>query len=150
MREITYKVKWKVNDLGEVYNIKKNKVLKPDKYTKYNRVQLGQGAKKESVHRLVATLFIPNPKNKPCVNHINGDKRDNRYSNLEWVTHSENEIHSRDVLGKVYLKGMNLPQTKICEEQSILIKMLYSTGDYTKTDLGNIFEIGRKAIYRHL
>lgn len=50
--------------------------------------------KYEYIHRIVATLFIPNPYNKKCVNHINGIKADNRVENLEWVAHSENTIHA--------------------------------------------------------
>lgn len=68
----------------------------PNRDNGYLRVNLVTDGKDKRyyIHRLVATTFIPNPDNKPQVNHIDGDKTNNSVSNLEWVTISENHIHA--------------------------------------------------------
>lgn len=77
----------------------------------YLVTDLYSGGKRTTVrvHRLVAEEFIPNPDNKPCINHIDGNKHNNEVSNLEWVTKKENSMHawknglskpSRGMLGK--------------------------------------------------
>ena len=67
-------------------------ILKPQTQGRYLRVVLSRDDKnhKCSVHRLVAEAFIPNPENKPCVDHINGNRYDNRVENLRWLTWKEN------------------------------------------------------------
>ena len=78
----------------------KSKILKQEVRangaTDYNRVSLCSGGKVKRffVHRLVATHFIENTKNKRCVNHIDNNGLNNNVKNLEWCTHKENSAHS--------------------------------------------------------
>lgn len=58
----------------------------------YPRVFVGGTIKRDRVHRFVAKYFIPNPYNKQFVNHKNGNKEDNKVSNLEWCTPRENTL----------------------------------------------------------
>lgn len=78
------------------------RVIKGGIYIGYRRMCLtkNRGKRNFFAHRLIALTFIPNPENKPQVNHKDGDKLNNSVSNLEWCTGSENEKHSYDVLGK--------------------------------------------------
>ncbi|EIS5115236.1 HNH endonuclease [Campylobacter coli] len=93
-----------VSSNGMIFNERLNRFLKLENNKGYYRVRIK--GKRYLVHRIVAKAFIPNPENKPCVNHINGNKGDNRVENLEWVTYSENEKHSYKILGKKPNKGM--------------------------------------------
>ena len=91
-----YDGKYKISNFGNVYSEKSNRVLKYNVNKKgYSYVVLTNGGyrKTHKLHRLVAQAFIPNPENKPHVNHIDEDKTNNRVDNLEWVTHTENQNH---------------------------------------------------------
>ena len=84
---------YSISNLGNVRNDKTGRILKPYiKPSGYKQVQLGRKTIPQYIHRLVAIAFIPNIENKPQVNHINGNKGDNRVENLEWVTASENDL----------------------------------------------------------
>lgn len=76
----------------------KARKLKPitHKWHGYTVVSLANNgkAKQHRLHRIVASVFIPNPEGKPTVNHISGDKSDNRLCNLEWATVQEQSDHA--------------------------------------------------------
>lgn len=92
---------FEVSSDGRVRNSNTGRVLKPRipkttyaaGYVYYALVQRPRRVER-TAHRLVAEAFIPNPENKPTVNHKNGIKSDNRVENLEWATISENVKHS--------------------------------------------------------
>lgn len=63
-------------------------------YFYVNLYRNGKFSKTLKIHRMVATAFVPNPNNKPEVNHKDGNKQNNLPTNLEWVTESENVIHA--------------------------------------------------------
>jgi hypothetical protein len=84
---------YEVSNMGRVRNIKLCKLLKLNTRKGYYEVTLGK--KSRSIHRMVADAFVPNPDDKPQVNHL-GDKLDNRACMLEWVTQQENAQHAAD------------------------------------------------------
>ena len=77
---------------GDVFNLHGVKIIGKIDKCGYHEVILN--GKQYRVHRLVSEAFIPNPNNLPCVNHKDGNKQNNSVDNLEWVTYSENTIHS--------------------------------------------------------
>ena len=130
-----YERLYQISNLGNVksldrYIINKNgdKQYFPGKYLtqgisdNYLKVTLSKNNKQRTfrVHILVARAFIPNPENKPEVNHMDGNKQNNRVDNLEWNTRSENELHA-------YKNGLAKPSNK--QKQAVA---KYAKENYSK------------------
>jgi hypothetical protein len=93
-----------------------------------------------SVHRLVAIAFIPNPDNKPEVNHINGIRNDNRVENLEWATHLENMQHAKRT--GLFINCATRRQPLIDTKTGIVYKTIKSAAD--------AFNINPNALKRYI
>lgn len=125
---------------GDVINKRNGHKVKPQKNGK-GYLRVGIGGKLLFVHRLVAEKYVPNPDNKPCVNHIDGNKLNNNASNLEWVTNLENRKHALD--HRLHLCGEQCPYSKLKEENILFIR---EHDEYTDTELAKMFGVSRGAI----
>lgn len=133
---------------GEILG-KDGKPMTPQMDAKgYLRIRLGYGKLDEygahtyKVHRLVAENFVPNPENKPQVNHIDGDKTNNDYRNLEWVTNKENIDHAVD-------KGLIDNTSSVMNELGGQIKTAIEEG-YLIADISRLNGVGVKTIRRRI
>lgn len=145
---IGYEGLYQVSDHGRVRSLgRKARILKTVKrsngYLKVNLSKNGK-VKNQSVHRLVATAFVSNDEDLPEVNHEDGNKENNHYSNLVWCTSSYNQKHA-------FANGLQKPQrgakngmAKINENDVKEIKRLYGTGRYSHRIIGNMFGISRQ------
>lgn len=123
----------RVNQSGVVIRVSDSKIipfnLTASGYLFVNLYNLS--TRPQRVHRLVAQAFVENPLNKPCVNHKDGEKLHNHYTNLEWVTHEENMQHAAET-GLTAIGAAN-GNSDFTEEDVIIIKSALASGIKTQS-----------------
>ena len=133
---VGYEGLYQVSNMGRVksLNYGRERILKAsDNGSGYLYVALCKKGKYKNflVHRLVAMVFISNPENKPCIDHIDTNKRNNKVENLRWVTHEENIIYSAKYNKEVKhnsMLGSKNPRAKYTDEDVKYIRELYNDG----------------------
>lgn len=155
--------KYYITRQGVVYTKRKsdNRVSKKRTFNKGGypqiRIRLDGKHRQCSIHRLVAEAFIPNPDNKPQVNHIDGNKQNPSANNLEWVTAKENVSHAVEVLDAIPRKQVHI----ICKIRKCIIDTVRSVSDAVKkygvwvnesyrgeSTYGNLIAVGKEAFER--
>lgn len=138
---VGYEGYYKISNLGRIVNAKgvERKI-----YTKgiYHIVQLCKDGARETckLHRLLVKTFIDNPFDKPCVNHINGNKKDNSLDNLEWCTHRENSVHAIET-GLSPARGDGRITAKLTSDQVSAIRSAYVNEAVTQRELAKEFNV---------
>ena len=118
-------------------------MLKPQKRGRYLKVTFSiEGIPHQiSVHRLVAVKYVANPAGKPEVNHKNGVRSDNRASNLEWVTCSENNVHAYATGLSKAAKGEKQGHAKLTANEVLEIRHLRANSDLSFGTIGEMFGV---------
>lgn len=150
-----------VRTIGKSGTWRKDRVLKPYRHTGgYLVVTLYKSHSVKSkyfVHRLVANSFIKNPGKRQTVNHIDGNKRNNILSNLEWATYKENLHHAREN-GLTRNHGEQQKTAKLKESDVIEIRHLYAKGTrvveiirkYRLNSVQTVYNIIKRKSWKHI
>ena len=140
-----YEELYTISNYGEVFLIK-NGLKRKTSITRagYALITLSKNAVKKTflLHRLVAEHFVPNPENKEEVNHIDGNKLNNKASNLEWVSGEENR---EKAIATGLINSFSNRNTVFTEEQVHFIRELYSLG-YSQSKLSRMFSVANSII----
>jgi hypothetical protein len=145
-----YENLYQVSNLGRIrsmhskWNNSGDKILCGRLHEGYYKIVLTKDGKasQKFIHRLIAEAFIPNPHNKPCINHINGIKTDNSIENLEWVTIQENCQHAHNTGLQPSRKGGNNPWSKLNSGQ--VLEIFHSTR--SNREIAEQYNITRDAV----
>ena len=132
---------------GRIRNAKTGNLIKQYPHKDgYLRIQIA--GKTHTVHRIIASTFLPNTDNKPEINHIDGIKTNNAVSNLEWCTRSENQKHAYR-MGLKSSTGINNPRCKLAEADVREIKRLHSLGPphFNCKQLAAKYKVAPQTIY---
>ena len=142
MRDVVgYEGLYAVTSCGKVWSYRSQKFLKPyedgGKYLKVHLSKNGVG-KQFKVHRLVAQAYIPNPEDKPMVNHRDENKQNNCVNNLEWVTASENTKYGTNI-ARAKLNGLGRhPKQVYCVELNRTFGTIAAAANFINTTHSNV------------
>lgn len=152
-----------IDELGRVWSERTHKYLATaldrDGYEKVTMTDINGKRHRFSVHRLVLENFCPIKNMEQFqVNHIDGDKRNNRLDNLEWCTCKENIDHAARMGLRANQRGEHNPGHKVTEEEVNEIILLLLSGRYTQLEISKMYglsddyagNIKRKKLWKHL
>ena len=155
-----YKNFYQISNFGKVKSLKRQRTGKNGSKVSVKKRILKSGKSKSgylqvvlckkgicknfSIHRLIAIAFINNPTNHPEINHIDGNKTNNKIENLEWCTRSYNCLHSYKLNLVKIIKGENHKNSKLNEIQVKIIRSLKD--DLTQKEIAKYFNISQTNI----
>jgi len=137
--------RYEITSNGQIWDLLSKRYMKPFEnvmkrrpkpyYLRIALMDRNGKRRKIMVHRLVALAFVENPKKKPFVNHKNGNKHDNNFDNLEWMTNQENCIHASE---------NNLIRKKLSNEQVKQIRNDFA--DWSNQKIADFFHVSNRLI----
>ena len=146
---------FEISSLAQIRRVSTGKVLKQAiNKTGYYQVCASLGQRKTlkafKIHKVVAKAFVPNPENKPIVNHIDGDKLNSLPSNLEWATYSENSQHAYDNSLIIPSRGEDHYFSKLTNKDIVFIREHYRPRckAFGARALGRMFNVSHAVISR--